>query len=160
MKCQNSLSGAVLRSCWDMLDLCNWELLSQGSKMIIMIKPIITEQWEATEDYKTCSSSKYKSISLRQEWEPNLYYYSCQKGLKQTRRWTTGQWGQTRFLFCPSEWQLPVLSVYSDIKGGNSLKSKEYAYSSVFLYQRGKKKMKEKHRTETKEKHQFWCTRK
>ena len=64
------------------------------------------------------------------------------KRYKQTQRWTTGQWGQTRLLFCPSEWQPPT-SAYNDMKGENIFKSKEYTYSSVLIHQR-KKKMQEK----------------
>ena len=44
---EGSVSGAVLRSWWDVWDLCNWEPLSYGSE-IVMINTGNTEQGDTS----------------------------------------------------------------------------------------------------------------
>ena len=119
--------------------------------MITMTKPMIADQWEATEGYKPCSSSKYKKHFITPRMGTKSILWLLLKRSEETSEMDNRAVGTDKVSLLP-KWQLPVLSVYNDIKGGNIFKNKEYAYSSVLLHQRERKgegKPEDRDKTET-----------
>lgn len=144
MKCQEeSVRGAVLKSCWETRDFCNWEPLSQGGEMLITT-PGITEQGDTSFTVSGTDQQKAKNLVLVQNIKVSHHYPKNGNQIYIItffkKVWANSEMAnrvgvQTRFLLL----QCPMidryhLSAYSDTKRENILKSKEYTSSSVLRH--------------------------